>query len=383
MNPFKYGKEVAGCQFYDRTDISEELYQILKEGSSNVVLYAPRRYGKTSLVLKVLRRFKVEGVKCLHFDLSKVDSIERFCTEYTAAIYALWGGAPELVHEIKEFLVHLHPTFSFGDGLLPNISFAYGDRMGPMALSEVLDLPEKLAQKSGREPVVIAFDEFQDVTELAKDIPMEATFRSVIQAQECARYVFLGSKTHLIQRMFGSRTRPFYKSALSMKIGKPPREESEEFVVSRFAAEGIEMPTSTLAKLLEISENIPYYLQAMAALSYRSVVSRGANRVEAADLDWAIDRFLEGSEDYYDEVLRNLSAAQRPVVEALSREPVGRFDEGYRQRHRLGGISTVHSAIRSLMKKGIVDSTKGVYGVVDPFFARHVRTLSAVVKVDV
>ena len=148
--------------------------------------------------------------------------------------------------------------------------------MGPMALSEVLDLPEKLAQKSGLEPVVIAFDEFQDVTELSKDIPMEATFRSVIQGQDCARYVFLGSKTHLIQRMFGSRTRPFYKSALSMKIGKPPREESEEFVVSRFAAEGIEMPTSTLAKLLEISENIPYYLQAMAALSYRSVVSRGA-----------------------------------------------------------------------------------------------------------
>ena len=83
MNPFSYGKEVTGYQFYDRKDACEDLYCTLKDGSANVVLYAPRRYGKTSLVLKVFQRFKSEGVKCIHFDFSKVDSIERFCTEYT------------------------------------------------------------------------------------------------------------------------------------------------------------------------------------------------------------------------------------------------------------------------------------------------------------
>lgn len=378
MNPFSYGKEVTGYQFYDRKDACEDLYHTLKDGSANVVLYAPRRYGKTSLVLKVLQRFKSEGIKCIHFDFSKVDSIERFCTEYTAAVYSLWGGMPELVNQIKEYLEHLHPTFSFGDGLLPKISFSYGARMGAQELGEVLDLPEKLAQRNGRETVVIAFDEFQDVADLSKSVPLEAAFRSVIQAQSCVRYVFLGSKTHLMRRMFESRSRPFYKSALGMKIGKPPREESEEFVVSRFADEGIEMPRATLERLMEISENIPYYLQAMAALSYRSVEARRGNRVEADDLDWAVARFLEGSEDYYEEVLRNLSAAQRPLVEAFAHEPAGRFDADYRERYRLGGVSTVHSAIRSLMKKGVIDSVKGVYGIVDPFFARYVRTLSAV-----
>ena len=378
MNPFSYGKEVTGYQFYDRKDACEELYCTLKDGSANVVLYAPRRYGKTSLVLKVLQRFKSEKVKCIHFDFSKVDSIERFCTEYTAAVYSLWGGIPELVNQIREYLVHLHPTFSFGDGFLPKISFSYGERMGAQELGEVLDLPEKLAQRNGREPVMIAFDEFQDVADLSKNVPLEAVFRSIIQTQSCVRYVFLGSKTHLMRRRFESRSRPFYKSALGMKIGKPPREESEEFVVSRFAAEGIEMPRTTLERLLEISENIPYYLQAMAALSYRSVERRRGKVVEVDDLDWAVARFLEGSEDYYEEVLRNLSAAQRPLVEAFAHEPAGRFDADYRERYRLGGISTVHSSIRGLMKKGVIDSVKGVYGIVDPFFARYVRTLSAV-----
>ena len=376
MNPFKYGKEVTGYQFYDRRKCSKELYQTLADGSSNVVLYAPRRYGKTSMVLKVLEAFKADGTKTLNFDMSRVGSIERFCALYASSVYALWGGVPELVNQMKEYLVHLHPTFSFGDSLIPKITFDYGERMNALAISEVLELPEKLSEASGNEPVVVAFDEFQDVAELSRQIPLEATFRSVIQAHRNVRYVFLGSKTHLMKRMFGTRSRPFYKSALTMKIGKPPIAESEEFVVSRFAAEGIELSGAVLARMLEVSENIPYFLQAMASLSYQSVIERRAETVEMSDLDTAISRFAEGNEDYYEEILRNLAEGQRLLAEALAEEPCGRMDEAYRQRHGLGGISTVHSAIRGLLQKGVIDSEKGVYHVADPFFARYLQALA-------
>ena len=372
MNPFKYGKEVAGYQFYDRSESCGQLYHTLKDGSTNVVLYAPRRYGKTSLVLKVLHQFKNEGVKCIHFDLSKINSLEKFCTEYTQAVYALWGGLPEIVSKLKEYLAHLHPTVSFSDGILPEITFDYGERMNSLAVSEVLDLPEKLAEQMGEESVVVAFDEFQDVADLTKSVPLEAVFRSVIQSHQRVRYVFLGSKTHLMQRMFGSRSRPFYKSALSVKIGKPPEEESVEFLVSRFAAEGIEIADPVLSRMLQISQNIPYFLQAMAAQSFQSVEARGGRKVEDSDLDAAIVRFTEGNEDYYDEILRNLAEAQLPLLEALAHEPTDRFDEAYRKRYRLGGLSTVHSAVRGLMRRGIIDSVKGVYAMDDPFFARYV-----------
>ena len=54
LNPFKYGREVSGRQFYDRQEAFDSLYSKLAGGSANVVMYAPRRYGKTSLVKKVL-----------------------------------------------------------------------------------------------------------------------------------------------------------------------------------------------------------------------------------------------------------------------------------------------------------------------------------------
>lgn len=39
-NPFKFGKEVSGYQFYDRRESADELYRLLEDGVANVVLYA-------------------------------------------------------------------------------------------------------------------------------------------------------------------------------------------------------------------------------------------------------------------------------------------------------------------------------------------------------
>ena len=64
---------------------------------------------------------------------------------------------------------------------------------------------------------------------------------------------------------------------------------------------------------------------------------------------------------------------QYSLVEALATEPVGRLDESYRKRHRLASLSTLHSAIRGLLRRGVIDVVKGTYVMADPFFARYVR----------
>ena len=74
-NPFKFGKEVSGDQFYDREDAFGKLYRKLAGGSCNVVMYAPRRYGKTSLVKKVFARLEGEGIPTVSIDLNKVANI--------------------------------------------------------------------------------------------------------------------------------------------------------------------------------------------------------------------------------------------------------------------------------------------------------------------
>lgn len=373
-NPFVYGKEVRGYQFYDRHASCEELYGYLKDGSTNVVLYAPRRYGKTSMVIRVLERMKAEGFDCLLFDVSKVATVEKFCEAYATAVYSVYGGLPEIGNKIAQYLLHLHPTVSFtAKGV--SVRFEYGERMNEASLTDVLYLPERLAAETKR-PIVIAFDEFQDIGTLSRSMRLESVFRSAIQSHRNARYVFFGSKTHMMKRMFGASSRPFYKSAFNMKIGKPPREESAEFVSSRFGNEGITVDGEALERILEVSENIPYYLQAVSGLVFGAVERRNGERVKVEDVDEALARFVDSNADLYAEILRNLSPAQRAMIEALAEEPVGRLDEAYRRRHGLSGLSSVHSALTGLVNRGLVESEAKGYAIGDPIFARYIRTES-------
>ena len=371
-NPFKFGKEVSGYQFYDRTADSESLIRKLVDGTTNVVLFAPRRYGKTSLVMKVLERLSVaEGIRGLCFDMTRVPTLERFCEEYANAVYGLIGGGRELVHRLGEFLAHLNPTISFSEKGIPTITFGYGARMTATSIVEVLDLPEKLAQDRACGPLVVAFDEFQEVAELSREMSLEKIFRSCIQRHQNVRYVFLGSKTHLMKRMFGDSTRPFYNSALPMPLGKPPAAESLDFLVTRFRDAGIGLGTAEAEKILAASENIPYYLQAVAALTFEEVTGTNRDEVRSEDIEAAIDTLVGVNAELYDERLRNLSNSQRMLLEALAAEPTGEFDEEYRTRHSLPVSSTLHTALKGLHESGVVDSGD-VYRLSDPLFARYI-----------
>jgi len=53
-NPFVYGETVSGDNFCDRSLETKELVTDVKNGQ-NVIIFSPRRYGKTSLIKQVLR----------------------------------------------------------------------------------------------------------------------------------------------------------------------------------------------------------------------------------------------------------------------------------------------------------------------------------------
>ena len=337
-----------------------------------MVMYAPRRYGKTSLVKKVLARFSGEGVPCVYFDLNRVESLERFCEAYASALYSLVGGAKGIAHTLAEYLSHLHPTFSFGGEFPVSVKFDYGEKMGSTSLAEVLGMAEKIAVEHIHGSIIVAFDEFQEIRSLSPDLPLEGIFRGVIQEQQNVRYVFFGSKTHMLKRMFGEKSRPFYKSAATIRLGKPPEDESRAFVAERFASCGIGVDAAEVSRIVEVSENIPYYLQELSSQVFDEVVSAERDWVEPADVDAAVGNLLAENADWYFEQFRVLPPSQRVLARALAAEPVREFPAEYRKHHSLGVSSTVHTALLRLVDAGIVESDESGYHIGDPFFARAI-----------
>jgi len=375
-NPFRFGKEVGGYQFYDRVDDARRLRQKMIDGSSNVVLFAPRRYGKTSLVQKVLRQLAVEdGIKSLCFDLTKTPTVELFCQGYANAVYRALRGHGDLTQSFMRYLALWNPSFSVDMAGIATFKLNVNVNVGILtdSITSVLDLPERIAQDMGGVPFVVAFDEFQEIADVSTEFPLEKIFRSCIQAHKNVRYVFLGSRTHLMKRMFGDAMRPFYNSASAMPLSKPPIDESREFLVSRFRDAGVALGDGSVETILRISQNVPYYLQELASGVFERVSQESRLSVEDEDVAAAVDDIVARNSELYDVRVGTFSVAKYMLVRALAEEPIDTFDESYRSRHGLSVSSTVHTALKELVEAGIVtdDRETKTYVLSDPFFGYY------------
>ncbi|MBQ6926268.1 MAG: ATP-binding protein [Kiritimatiellae bacterium] len=373
--PFHFGTIASGDYFYDRAEDAAKLHDLIA-GGQNVVLYAPRRYGKSSLAMKTAEAWKKDGFACIYFDLMRVESIDEFIRSYANAAIAVEGPTEHGIKTILSALTSIHPKFTVADDGKPVIELDFG-RKGPTAksLEEVLALPETLS--SAKRRIVVIFDEFQEVATLSRHLPVERIFRSVIQHQRKTRYLFLGSKTHLMRRMFNDRTRPFYNSASTMQLPKPPEAESAAFLRTRFRSTGMEVSDEVVERIINVSNNIPYYIQAVALHTWLSANRSGDGKPTANDVSMALDELVEMRRDVYEAIAERLGETARRILSSLALEPTVRFDADYRARHALPGTTTIGSALTKLVNDGLVEKDSAGCHVADPLHAIYLRASAA------
>src|ERR1035437_2595603 len=106
MNPFSYGTIVRGDYFYDRKEECDRIVTTLS-GGNNLVLFAPRRYGKTSLVFRAIEQLELLGFRCIYLDLLPVYSIETFLNLYISAIGKKQSNLQKLVQSISTIVKNI------------------------------------------------------------------------------------------------------------------------------------------------------------------------------------------------------------------------------------------------------------------------------------
>lgn len=367
-NPFKYGSRVSGGAFFDRERIMRDMLGVI-DGGNNVVLYGPRRFGKSSLVLEVVSSLRERGWVCVEVNMMDVASLEDFIAQYARALYREASPVVGTLRHVASLFRRVTPAISIAEDGKPELKFEISSRKaGIAALRDVLELPSKICP-AGR--TLIVLDEFQEVESLGLGAQFERTMRSVIQNQPDISYVFLGSKTHMLERMFASPSRPFYNSAQKFVLSRPPVEESRAFVVGRFASVGITMPEALAAKIVALAGNVPYYIQAISSWVYNTLAGGRSRTVSAADVDEAYQSLYATETILLENVFVAHPKSQRLLMRALAKEPTSRFDEGYRDRHALPSTSTVNTALKRLMKESVVESQGGVHSLADPLLAYH------------
>ena len=184
-NPFTFGDLALDDAFTDREDEVRELTSDMRNGQ-NVLVYAPRRYGKSSLVLRAAQEAMQQKALVGYVDLMKTPTKERFAAALAKTIYADIASPIDQAFERAADLfrgLRVRPTMEVDptDGSL-RFSFQASRRKEDIddTIERLLELLGELAAERKRR-VVIIFDEFQEVLSLDKRFPN--LMRAVFQAQ--------------------------------------------------------------------------------------------------------------------------------------------------------------------------------------------------------
>src|SRR3954462_6768654 len=354
INPFVYSHPLAPDEIIDRDAETRELLP-QAVGGHYVRLYAPRKYGKTSLLRRALADGeREEGLIPVLVDLYRVASIADVTVRLPRAYARQLKGAVRA--RVDQFLQRTGIGLSLGvHGISARIQL--DPKADPLpALHALLDLPLRLEQSGGYR-ALIAFDEFQDVEKVPN---LDGLIRSHIQYHgEVASYVFAGSEPGLMKQLFEDRDRPLYGSAVPMRLGRLAAADVGGYVAQRF--EDTERGVGeALGPLLEAADGHP---QRAMLLAHRlwAQVDRGstatledwaaAHEAALAELDAEFDaewRHLDASEQktlrsvlegdgspYRGDVLRRLALSKDMVRKALPRLAGSALTERNGDRHEI------------------------------------------------
>ena len=379
-NPFNFGDLALDEGFTDRDVELRELEADILNGQ-NVVVFAPRRYGKTSLVWRATQELvRRDQVLVAQVDLMRTATKEQFAAKLAQALYEQLSTPLERVREravdiFRGLRIRPVMTVDPNTGSL-GFSFAAGHSQEDVnaTLERLFELPAELAAERKRR-VALIFDEFQQVLGIDPGLP--ALMRAVFQSQPDVAHVYLGSRRTLMEELFTNANEPFWRSAKHVELGPIPLDAFSAFITERFATTGKKAPPDVVAAVLEITRGHPYGTQELCYALWEETPARRS--ATAAALDAALARVLRSENAYFTHVWDGAPRAQRLVLQALAVDPpTAATSDEYRRRHDLPAPSSVQRALDTLVSDELVARDEpGRYRIAEPFLAEWILRFGA------
>jgi len=358
-NPFITAGYAGEDYFCDRRRETAKLIAAF-ENDRNVTLIAPRRYGKTGLIKNALAKMPDEFTG-IYLDIFAMEDLASFASAFASRVVgALDTPVEKTLSAVARFFKSCRPTITPQEDGLPRFSFD----IAPSAAKVTLD--ETFAYlKSKERRAVIAIDEFQQIADFPEK-GVEALLRSHIQFVPWIRFVFAGSRHHVMSEMFGSAKRPFYQSTEILSLGPIDPGEYEKFARRHFASRRKSVKSKAFQSLYDRFEGITWYVQAVLNKVWES----GMGFTAVAQIDEAVDSLVESSSIVFHDLLHSQNEASRALLRAVAEDGcVASPTSGdFLSRHGFKSHSTVRSALENLIGNDLLYHADRGYVVYDRLF---------------
>lgn len=269
QNPFRFTGPLDPADLIDRDDEAELL--LANAGGGHLTrLEAPRRYGKTSLLGRILAEAAAEGMATAIVDFEDVLSLGAVVTRIERGYERGLGGP------LRKWVSRHIESWQLGLSLGP-VGFEFALKSNPTMdvepiLMRLLTLPEQIKAKRGQRTLIV-FDEVQGLLRVEG---AAGIVRSVIQHHyDDASYIFAGSAPSLMSRLFDEPEAPFMAQGVPVALPPLPLDELGEEIESRFRATGRD-PGAALDELIRFARGHPQRTMQLAHHLWNEL-SRGDN----------------------------------------------------------------------------------------------------------
>lgn len=367
--PFIFGVATSGENFTDREKETERLLSNFRYGV-NTVLISPRRWGKTSLVQKVCSLAESDELRIVYLDIFACRSDRDFYDAFASAVIKQTSSKwEEWVENAKLFLSRISPKISLGPD--PTSEFSISLELNPKSedVTEILQLPEKIAEKKGCR-MVVCIDEFQQIGEFKDSKNFQKQLRSIWQLQKSVSYCLFGSKKHLMNELFEKKSLPFYKFGDAIYLDKISTSHWIEYICGRFEATGKKITRELAEKICLTVDNHSSYVQQLSWLLWIHTDKEATEEI----FQEAVEDLLAQNTPLFEKQTEDLTTYQMNFLRAITEGIHTEFttQENLR-KYQLGTSANVSIIKRSLLKKELIETGRKQVYMADPVLELWLR----------
>lgn len=352
---FQSGSPVKGENFIDRRK-HLPLFKSYLDNNQHIMIKAPRRFGKTSLIKHMFEYEK--SYDFIYIDIRLHHTLESLSKHILDKAYG-FVKIENFIRQTKSSLLTLLQSIkkiSIPDIAELTIDMVSKDSNPIELFIHSLNVVDKIAMSKDINIKVI-FDEFQDITNLYDKNILEV-LRSVAQHHENITYIFLGSIESIMTQIFESKSSPFFHFASVIKLDGLDVDELYEYTIEQFDKQNIIYDKEVLYKTIKFLEGHPEYSTKVLQTLYINATLE-KKPIDYNDSLEAISFRVVENRAYLDELIYKLKAKKH------------HFEVIYNIANNIKsdiGSATLYNTHISLENMGIIKKVqKGKYEIVDIF----------------
>lgn len=361
MNPFKYGQVVNGNDFCPRPVLTKSIKDFIKSGQ-NIYVQGERRIGKTSLIMETIHHCRSK--RTCYVDLLEIKTTAGLCQRLAKALIS-FEQQSGFFEKILKSLSQLKPSIGF-DTLTgsPTISIDPAIKFTPDSLNGLLDMLLSIHKKK---PIVVVFDEFQDILNLREFKEVLAILRGKIQFHNSLPYIFSGSIRNKMYDIFNNPESAFFKSAIPIYVSELDTQCFVNFLKNKFALGKRTITDTAIDKIFSIADNIPGDVQQLCAAMWDTTSYK--EKFSEKNIPAALKLIFARESKGYEHILVQITELQLKCLVGLAKK--GGKSPQSEEFLIASGISlpaSVKKALNRLQQLKIVYRYENEYKFINPFF---------------